>query len=355
MWRLLFGLLLWRVFGQLGPITPDDSGRSDVSTHSRPADGQAMSDTPELAVAVRLGEKINRTLAEAHPEALQSVAQVNFKLRYDPKQWLLVLRIQKCGTTFLLSMLHWVYNQYNLKRNKFCCHSRRDEQKPYRCSIKMVCSDEMMRQVYRQQFYPNPTSKFITDGHTDYHHLVETFEEVYPNVSYQLLVMVRNPLARVLSEYNHLRRFTCWDYSPRIKPVLGQNESHFLRYVNHPGHWLLNNRQTRMLAGCCFDSPELMLAKAKEHLRHATLIGLQEEMEPEVMRRLWIYFNVPVLNKQQVLALNAKKQRVSDQNALQLTTLSAQTIKQVEEANHLDTQLYEYAKTLFAEQKPFFD
>uniref|UniRef100_A0A915JLA7 Heparan-sulfate 6-O-sulfotransferase n=1 Tax=Romanomermis culicivorax TaxID=13658 RepID=A0A915JLA7_ROMCU len=179
---------------------------------------------------------------------------------------------------------------------------------------------------------------------------------------YFLTTFLREPIARYLSEFRHMNRGATWSASkhlcldryptyeelpPCFDPALGWTGVTFDDFVACKSN-LASNRQTRMLAdlslvGCYnrtyfkseVERGRKLLDSAKANLLKMAFFGLQEDMRRSqyVFERTFnLQFNKVLLNWNET------------------TNLNDFTSRQVEIArrlNHLDLQLYQFAKHLF--------
>jgi hypothetical protein len=109
----------------------------------------------------------------------------------------------------------------------------------------------------------------------------------------------------------------------------------------------LRNHQTRLLAGDEWKDPQRVvtdaaLEQAKAHLRtHFRVVGLLEEFDASLLLLSRAFgWDLPLYVKK-----NVTKKKPAE------TSLDAGTRKLIENANSLDIELYEYARSLFQEQR----
>ncbi|UYV71352.1 HS6ST1 [Cordylochernes scorpioides] len=175
---------------------------------------------------------------------------------------------------------------------------------------------------------------------------------------YFFITLLRDPLKRFLSEYWHSRQQQqpllrsptpgSWCGTP---PSTCHNQT-LPDFLNCPGNLALN-RQVRMLAdltltGCDQSTNNLvLLSSAKNNLHKMAFFGLAEF--PKISRYMFeATFRLAFLQDQEFsappsqrsLLLRAQRKQVLDH-------LSPQELNRTQEANRLDTELYQYAKKLF--------
>ncbi|KAF7490130.1 Heparan-sulfate 6-O-sulfotransferase 2 [Sarcoptes scabiei] len=191
-----------------------------------------------------------------------------------------------------------------------------------------------------------------------FEHTKEDFDR-----NYYFVTLLRDPIARFLSEFKHVQRGATWKTSrhwcdgrlPTIKEIpfcfKGSNWKNvsfdeFLSCQNN----LAFNRQTRMLADLslvgCYNksvmSPEerdsVMLFSAKQNLKRMSFFGLcEEQLATQYMfeRAFKFHFRRPFVQFNQT------------RSHATLKSLNFNQIEQIRRLNHLDVKLYSYAKDLF--------
>ena len=180
---------------------------------------------------------------------------------------------------------------------------------------------------------PNKTQIRIVKGHFSfgYHHL---FEEAFTYVT-----VLRNPVARVISDYNHILNVPQHCLHNFVK----QNNLSLDEYVSS-GVWNSDNLQTRFLSGrhseiafakCTKDYFEL----AKSNLnQYFSVVGITERFDETLLllQRTFGWDDSCLLYE--------KKRVNSNRHSY---TVSNETIELIENYNSFDIELYEYAKSLF--------
>lgn len=179
---------------------------------------------------------------------------------------------------------------------------------------------------------------------------------------YFYITLLREPVARFLSEFRHVQRGATWKTSRHLcegrSPTTEELPPCFdgddwrdvplKEFMSCPSN-LAINRQTRMLADLtlvgCYNSSAmppnerdmLMLASAKENLRKMAFFGLCEYQK---MSQYLFESTFHLHFLQPFYQLN------ETHGSLARTTISENDIKQIRELNHLDVQLYEFAYNL---------
>ena len=183
---------------------------------------------------------------------------------------------------------------------------------------------------------------------------------------YFYITLLREPIARFVSEWRHVRRGATWRTSrhmcggrtpspEELEPCYSGpdwKDVSIDEFLSCP-HNLAMNRQTRMLAdlslvGCYNRSvmtPEerdvLMLASAKENLRKTAFFGVCENQS--VSQYLFestfrLFFRKPLIQLNQT------------RSSLVLSGLTHADLQRIRRLNHLDVQLYEFAVRLLTER-----
>ena len=218
---------------------------------------------------------------------------------------------------------------------------------------------------------------FITSGwkcglHPDWTELTECVDD-YLNYNesplrrrYFYITILRDPVLRYLSEFKHVQRGATWKGSvhkcngkpasrAEIPPCYDDiNEEDWAdveldEFMNCPYN-LAANRQTRMLADLrlvnCYNTSFMsskgrdltLINSAKTNLEKMAFFGLTER-QSESQKMFEHVFDLRFKNafKQNNETTSSKSEHDLDQSV----------IDKIAEINHLDVELYEYAKTLF--------
>ncbi|XP_034938325.1 heparan-sulfate 6-O-sulfotransferase 1 [Chelonus insularis] len=175
---------------------------------------------------------------------------------------------------------------------------------------------------------------------------------------YFYITIIRDPVARYLSEFRHVQRGATWRGA---RHWCGGNVANIRQCYSGP-NWqgvtleefmecptnLANNRQTRMLADLslvgCYNSSlssterdNLMIKSAKRNLKFMPFIMLTE------------YQKVGQYSFEEIFGMRfavAFEQHNATLSAATMATLSPDKLEQVRKLNHLDLQLYDFAKDL---------
>ncbi|CAD6185575.1 unnamed protein product [Caenorhabditis auriculariae] len=185
------------------------------------------------------------------------------------------------------------------------------------------------------------------------------------NRRYFYTTFLRDPIGRFISEYRHVNRGATWIASRHVcngrmptldelplcfDPIIGWDGVSIDEFLKCPYN-LAFNRQTRMLANLsligCYENialpseerDRLMLASAKENLKRLSYFGLKERMQDSQ----WMF--------EEMFGMQfTKKMSVWSKSKSNDTILSPSQLKAIRHVNLLDSELYEYATTLFEER-----
>ncbi len=148
----------------------------------------------------------------------------------------------------------------------------------------------------------------------------------------------REPVERIISYYHYVRRS---EHHPWYQELHAHNMT-LQDFVTQVPDWNIDNCQTRFLADgyswvefdkCTAD----MVASAKQNMEKFAVIGLTERFDETLILLKRIFgWNEPVYFTQ----------NVSPQKEMPMDG----TIEAIQQRNHLDIELYQYAKTLVARQ-----
>ena len=165
----------------------------------------------------------------------------------------------------------------------------------------------------------------------------------------RLFTILRDPIERAISTFYYLQN-AYWErhYRPELK------EMTLLEYAALPD--TANNWMTRWLTGKNAE-PHLTqedLSFAKELLRRKFLVMLTDEMESSVQRLLyymdWHIDEERYEATRQCLASNTAKTQGQNRNKHATPDKGSPEYEALRAINHLDMELYEYAKELFQQQ-----
>ena len=194
------------------------------------------------------------------------------------------------------------------------------------------------------------------------------------------ITFLREPIHRYISEYEHVKRGAVWSKSVRacISQPIYNNKCYTGKSWNKSLTWLnyldceynqANNRQTRMLAnynnlGCnvlkcltksskCsikhkYINEQKLLLSAKHTLVDIAFFGLVEYQKLSEYLFIKTFgeskfkFSQPSVDLNETIAMNS------------LSSEAGNYIEQITENNHLDIQLYQFAKEIFFKRIKFF-
>lgn len=192
-------------------------------------------------------------------------------------------------------------------------------------------------EAYKQMPEVERTRFRVVRGHMGF-----GFHQWVPGAATYFTIL-RDPIDRVISFYYFVQR-TRQHYLYNYLEFDGMDlkdlvESHVTTMVD--------NGQTRMISGVWLDArfgecDETTLEQAKRNLReHFSVVGLTEQFDESLilLQQAFGWKNI-TYTRQNVTRKRPKRSQ-----------LSSGTIDVLRAANHLDIELYDYAKTLFEAQK----
>ncbi|CAH1781425.1 unnamed protein product [Owenia fusiformis] len=183
---------------------------------------------------------------------------------------------------------------------------------------------------------------------------------------YLYITILRDPVKRYLSEWKHVKRGATWK-AAKLKcdghqatltevPFCFEGDTwegvHLNEFIKCPYN-LANNRQARMLADLslakCYDTSamskterdKVILESAKQNLLDMAFFGLTEYQRYTQMM-FEDTFKIKFIND----FIQYNETHASDVTE----KLSSEDIEEIQKINHLDIELYKYAKTLFFER-----
>lgn len=197
--------------------------------------------------------------------------------------------------------------------------------------------------------------------------VVDQSERVVTNRRYFYLTLLREPVGRFLSEFQHVQRGATWKSArhwcggrsatkAELRPCYNGSDWSDVtlhEFTSCPDN-LAFNRQTRMLAdlslvGCYNKSlmtaelrDEILLSSAKRNLRNMAFFGLCE-YQKNTQYLFESTFKLKFLRP--FIQLN------ETHSTLALNEIDESSLQRIRQLNHLDIELYEYAKRLL--QKRF--
>jgi len=256
------------------------------------------------------------------------------------------LHIQKTGgTTFGLHLVK------DLHLKKKCVKSQKD--KRYDCFRPNTSSEHWLFSRYTTGWKCG-----LHAGWTSLNFCVhEYFSDLQIKRRYFYFTIVREPIARYLSEFAHVRRGATWKTAymrcngHRYQtPLCFEGEDWWgvslQEFMSCQNSWA-TNRQTRMLSNltiinCTGDGLEpmkrdqLMLESAKENLLNMAVFGLTEEQDKS--RLMFEY----------VFGMKFKTEFISNEKTIaSRLDIVDEDREKVKKLNYLDIELYKFAKELF--------
>lgn len=254
--------------------------------------------------------------------------------------WLILLRIQKCGTKTLTTLI---------KKNTRPLLSIQSCESAFyvtgvfeysQCRRYTKCNLNSFKRSKRS------TCVTLTDQHCDWMDIFDTWN--IDDSSVHTVSILRNPIRRVLSEYKHVydNRLAVWDYCIYNNDAPKYSRENFLNFINDVRHSPgMKNRQTRMIAGCgsgtscssIYLTEQDMLEVAKANLLKCSEIGVLGEFK-NFVQRLEYVFNWDIQEYNIV---------TESTDEIELDWIvDEETEKAILELNYLDLELYEFALEL---------
>ncbi|CAH1796359.1 unnamed protein product [Owenia fusiformis] len=212
---------------------------------------------------------------------------------------------------------------------------------------------------------------WVCGVHADWTELTECIDvyfdkrdKLHRNRSYLYMTMLREPIQRYMSEWKHVQRGATWEKQPKCNhrkvtakqlPMCFNTSWRHVPlddFINCP-HNLAINRQTRMLANLslvdCYNTstiskPErerIMLESAKNNLKDMAYFGLTEFQEQN--QRLFEF-------KFAVNFTDYFSQKETSNAQMATNKISPAQFERIKQLNHLDIELYKYAKKLYFER-----
>jgi hypothetical protein len=162
--------------------------------------------------------------------------------------------------------------------------------------------------------------------------------ELVPGKQIVNVTVLREPVARVISHYEYIRRMPGDPHYPAVKDMSLEEFSQKLT-AGKVG----KNIQTYHVAKTLrFDldglTPTEILEIAKESLDQFAFVGLVERFQDSLFLLSYIFGWKPILNSRKENAAKSKKSE---------SELSASTLEVIQENTQLDHELYHYAREIF--------
>lgn len=160
------------------------------------------------------------------------------------------------------------------------------------------------------------------------------------------ITMIRNPIARVISLYNHIIYHKMDPIHQEVKnlSLLEYAAANKVEFNN-------SNLQTSLISG--EQNPDL--EKAKENIRkHFSVVGITERFDESIylMKKRMGWNDITYVKKNQTIdRLHEMKKRIGKKYiTYSMKNISNKIIEQISSRNELDIQLYHYASKLLDEQ-----
>ena len=153
--------------------------------------------------------------------------------------------------------------------------------------------------------------------------------------------MLRHPLARAISYFDHINR----DGNHYCHKLVRDNKMDLYSFIQSKADVMMDNGQTRMLAAQLYTVPfgasdEGMLETAKENIRqHFAVVGLTEKFDKSLL-----------LMQQQFNWKHLYYARRNKRPAVATAPLPQESVNAILEINQLDLHLYAYADALLTEK-----
>ena len=231
---------------------------------------------------------------ELYPSELMSRDAISMHnpVEFNPEtDWILFLRIQKCGTKTLTTIINTILHTRDCSRD-FAVTIPADN---IDCSAYQPCSEILP--TFKED-NSRKTCRVLLQQHCDWEDIFTFWNPDSPGV-YPISI-IRNPIYRTISEYKHVYRtnLRVWDYCIREEKGEDFSRDNFLLFLKDEKHKTgMRNRQTRMIAGCgstqtceqMYPDEQYMLEVAKLHLLQCLDVGTVEQFS-DFLVRLTILF-----------------------------------------------------------------
>jgi len=251
--------------------------------------------------------------------------------------WLIFLRIQKCGTKTLKTIISKEIKPGECAHGFFVSPAADNIE----CHLENLCSDGVPEVMAQQR----NTCRMFVDHFCDWQDIFN----VFPASEARPVALLRDPIFRTISEYKHVYKthHKQWDYCPTEENGEAFSRQNFLNFLVNPKNQMgMRNRQTRMLAGCgsiqlCneqYEDEREMLETAKRHLLQCSVVGILERFGDMVIHLNYIFgWNIEqyeiIEEKRDLMALD--------------WDVDDEVRDMILEYNNLDYELHAFASTLF--------
>jgi len=312
-----------------------------------------------------------------------TIEHENFEFNINGSDVMVFLHIQKTGgTTFGKHLVQ------DIDLESPCLCKRRSKKRKFHISQQELEDGlEIQREKRKLKcdcFRPTSKTNWLFSRystgwkcglHPDWTELTECVDDYLNSIEelakrrYFYITFLRDPVRRYLSEFKHVQRGATWKksehkcngkpatrsgFKPEIPPCYDDlnnddwGDVELKEFMACPSN-LAVNRQTRMLADLrlvnCYDTTTMsqkardiiMLNSAKTNLEKMAYFGLTEKQhESQVLfqHTFDLHFKTPFVQFNETTSWNAE------------SDLNQDTIDRITELNHLDVELYQFAKTL---------
>jgi hypothetical protein len=291
---------------------------------------------------------IKQEISKISDNNVEQVADKMIRFNFN-KDLLVSIEIQKTGTTIF---------DYRIQTALMCI---KENEWRLCCEEGCIIETETNKDIW---YYSYHRSKKRECGiHPDYTALKHCISQLYPQKNLYYFTRIRNPIERYISEWRYNSQVGWWNIKSsktfcKIKNDLCFDSGiksrnitieEFIDCPTNPG----NNRMSRMLAlynynnGECYGeglSGEDMLERAKRTIDSLYWLGLNEYIEESVLlfektmsgstKFEYFFFDATI----------GKKKTFANKY---LAEFSDEIVNKIKENNHLDIQLYEYARENF--------
>lgn len=279
-------------------------------------------------------------------------------LRRSRDEWIVFARLQKTASKTIEG-----YLQSNSRRTR--CGRRFLVSPPFDnryCSSNELCSPENVVGVMNDQ---NGYCHVMSGHHCDWDDLMRGLFQYRPE-EMRLLTGVREPTARVKSEFKHVHgsHLKAWDYCPSAEG--GPNDKFarqtFIEFFRKEQNaWGMANRQTRMLAGCgtterCSLTDAELLERAKQHALQAHVITVAERLSESVLLTAYVFGwevnEFPIVSDSRVME-ETLHWDIDEELASIILQKNNEDARLVEFCNAvMDSRITEFKKRLATEELP---
>jgi len=157
------------------------------------------------------------------------------------------------------------------------------------------------------------------------------------NETFSYLVILRNPVERVISEYYYMKDMGFFHQS-----VIKEESLSLEGYLYHKDTYYLNNLQTRMMSGTSYEKGDELNENnynvALKNMRNMQIVGLAENL-PQTLALFYLMLKWPRVP----LIKHVNKNQVRPDTHL----IRKETINRIKEREQFDMRLYKEAEKIF--------